>query len=102
MRIGVDAREIRDGVVTGIGRSLANFVQYFGKNEKRHTMVLFSDKNVPVDFHRNIEQVVIEPASTFIWDQWKLPKALKANKIDLFYSPYYKVPLFTGDRKSVV
>jgi glycosyltransferase involved in cell wall biosynthesis len=95
MKIGVDAREIQDGVVTGIGRSLANFIQYFGKNEKAHTLVLFSDKKIPVGFRGNIREVVIDSVSTFFWDQWKLPSALKVNKIDLFYSPYYKVPLLT-------
>ena len=95
MKIGIDAREIQDGVVTGIGRSLANFIQYFGKNEKKHTLVLFSHKKIPVDFPGNISRVLIHPCPTFIWDQWKLPIALKTNEIDLFYSPYYKVPLLT-------
>lgn len=44
MKIGVDAREIQHGVITGIGRSLTNFIHYFGKNEKRHTLVLFSEE----------------------------------------------------------
>jgi len=91
--IGVDAREIQNGVITGIGRSLANFIRYFGKNETKHSLVLFSERKIPVEFRGNISQVVIDSCPTFIWDQWKLPIALKANKIDLFYSPYYKVPL---------
>ena len=95
MKIGVDAREIQDGVVTGIGRSLANFIQYFGTNERVHKLFLFSDKRIPVDSQDNIRQVVIGPCPTFFWDQWKLHVALKANKVDLFYSPYYKVPLLT-------
>lgn len=93
MGIGVDAREIQDGVITGIGRSLANFIRYFGKKETKHSLVLFSERKIPVEFRGNISQVVIDSCPTFIWDQWKLPIALKANKIDLFYSPYYKVPL---------
>ena len=96
MLIGVDAREIQDGVVTGIGRSLANFVKYFGEKEKTHTLVLYSEKKIPSDLHGNIRQMVIEPSTTFFWDQWRLPRALKADKIDLFYSPYYKIPLLTS------
>jgi len=95
MNIGVDAREIQDGVVTGIGRSLANFIHYFGKTEKKHSLALFSEKRIPVDFTGNIRRVIIRPCQTFLWDQLKLPKALKKNKINLFYSPYYKVPLLT-------
>jgi glycosyltransferase involved in cell wall biosynthesis len=93
MRIGVDGREIQDGVVTGIGRSLANFIRYFGKHEKVHTLVMFSHRPVPIDFHGNMRRVVLEPSPTLIWDQWHLPMALKENRIDLFYSPYYKIPL---------
>ena len=95
MKIGVDAREIQDGVVTGIGRSLANFIQYFGKTEKKHFLALFSEKEIPIDFTGNIESIIIKPCQTFLWDQWRLPRALKKHKVNLFYSPYYKVPLAT-------
>jgi glycosyltransferase involved in cell wall biosynthesis len=95
MRIAVDAREIQDGVITGIGRSLCNFIEYFSKNEKKHKLILFSEKKLPSTLNGNVEQTSIEHSPTFIWDQVRLPKALKAAKIDLFYSPYYKVPLLT-------
>ena len=95
MRIGVDAREIQYGVITGIGRSLSNFIEYFSKNEKKHKLILFSEKEFPSNFNGNIKQISIEHSPTIIWDQVRLPKALKDAKIDLFYSPYYKVPLLT-------
>jgi glycosyltransferase involved in cell wall biosynthesis len=95
MKIGVDAREIQDGVVTGIGRSLANFIRYFGEQETRHTLILFSEKSIPLEFQGNVTQVVIQRCPVFLWDQLRLPKALRLNQIDLFYSPYYKVPLMT-------
>lgn len=95
MLVGVDAREIQDGVVTGIGRSLANFIRYFEKNEKRHRLILFSEKIIPIDFGGNTRRQIIKSCPTFLWDQWKLPRALKTNAIDLFYSPYYKAPLLT-------
>ena len=44
MRIGIDAREIQNGVITGIGRSIANFIEFFRKNEKKHTLTIFSEK----------------------------------------------------------
>jgi glycosyltransferase involved in cell wall biosynthesis len=95
MRIGVDAREIQDGVVTGIGRSLANFIRYFGENDTKHTLILFSEKPIPLECQGNVTQVVIQPCPVFLWDQLRLPEALRLNEIDLFYSPYYKVPLIT-------
>ena len=96
MRIGVDAREIQNGVITGIGRSLANFIEYFSVNEKKHKLILFSERKIPPNFNGNLEQVTIDHSPTLIWDQIRLPRALKAFQIDLFYSPYYKVPLFTN------
>jgi glycosyltransferase involved in cell wall biosynthesis len=95
MKIGVDAREIQDGVITGIGRSLANFINCFEKREKKHILVLFSEKIIPLNFSSNVHQVVIKKTFPSFWDQWKLPKAISKNKINLFYSPYYKIPLFT-------
>lgn len=93
MKIGIDAREIQEEITTGIGRSLANFIKYFAEHEKKHTLILFSEKFFPIDFNRNIRQVNINMCPTFIWDQIKLPQALRAHHIDLFYSPYYKLPL---------
>jgi len=95
MKIGVDAREIQDGVTTGIGRSLSNFINYFAQNEKKHELVLFSEKRMPFDWNNNISGAVLNKISPPFWDQWKLPKALADHKIDLFYSPYYKIPLLT-------
>jgi hypothetical protein len=46
MLIGIDAREIQDGVVTGIGRSLANFIRYFAGSDTRHELVLFSERTI--------------------------------------------------------
>ena len=95
MNIGVDAREIQNGIVTGIGRSLVNFIEYFSKNEKNHSLVLYSEKKLDLERSSNIKEVCIDNLPTFIWDQVALPRSLKTHKIDLFYSPYYKIPLFS-------
>lgn len=95
MQIGIDAREIQDGVITGIGRSLANFIHYFSDYEKNHHLVLFSEKKFNLNSQNNISQITIAQCPTFFWDQIKLAKAIKCHKIDLFYSPYYKLPLLT-------
>jgi glycosyltransferase involved in cell wall biosynthesis len=95
MKIGIDAREIQDGVVTGIGRSLANFIRYFARSDTGHELVLFSERGFQCDVPETVTRVIIPLCPTIIWDQWKLPHALHAERIDLFYSPYYKVPLNT-------
>lgn len=93
MRLGIDAREIQDGVYTGIGRPLANFLHYFVAQVDKDSCVLFSAKKVPIDFGEKVSNVVLPQQSTFIWDQWTLPQAIKKARVDLFYSPYYKIPL---------
>jgi glycosyltransferase involved in cell wall biosynthesis len=95
VKIGVDAREIQNGVITGIGRSLSNFIRYFCKNENNHTLVLFSEKKLGLKSCGNLEQVLIDQCPTFFWDQLKLPKVLRTRGINLFYSPYYKLPIAT-------
>ena len=95
MRIGVDAREIQNGIVTGIGRSLANYIEYFSKHEKKHYLFLFSENKFDLNLKGNIKRIQLGKFSTFVWDQLLLPKALKTHQIDLFYSPYYKLPLFS-------
>jgi len=95
MRLGVDAREIQDGVVTGIGRSLANFVAYFSAHETRHELVLFAERKLPMRIEKPCREVIIPGGATFYWDQCQLARQLKKNGIDLFYSPYYKLPLLS-------
>jgi glycosyltransferase involved in cell wall biosynthesis len=99
MRIGIDAREIQDGVYTGIGRSLYNFIRYFARSHYSDRCVLFTSKPLEFPLGDKIENHVMEEESTFFWDQVQLPIAIKQNYIDVFYSPYYKLPLFSGARK---
>ena len=97
MFIGLDAREIQNGVITGIGRSLSNFIKYFGNNEFRHNLILFSERELSIkNKNSNIRNVTLKAGSTFLWDQLELPKYLKNFNIDLFYSPYYKIPFFSN------
>ncbi len=93
MRLGIDAREIQDGVYTGIGRPLVNFLRYFAAQDNKDTCILFSSKEIPIDFGTKVSRVVMPEGITFIWDQWSLPQAIKKAEIDIFYSPYYKIPL---------
>jgi glycosyltransferase involved in cell wall biosynthesis len=96
MNIGIDAREIQNGVVTGIGRSLANYIEYFQTHNKDRKLVLFSENEINANQINNVDCVVLPPKfNVLFWDQVLLPSSLKINEIDLFYSPYYKAPLAT-------
>ena len=97
MLIGIDAREIQDGVFTGIGRALNNFLAFFGTLQDEHRCILFSEKPLPGQYGPRSTSVVCAPASiTVVWDQIVLSRLIKKHSIDLFYSPYYKVPLFAS------
>ena len=93
MRLGIDAREIQNGVYTGIGRPLADLLHYFAGLDNEDSCVLFSARKVPLDLGPRVTNVVLKEHITFVWDQWQLPLALKKEGVDIFYSPYYKVPL---------
>lgn len=93
MKLGIDAREIQNGVYTGIGRPLYNFIKYFSKQNNDDTCVLFSERELPFNFGAKVKNIVIKKCPVFFWDQYKLPQAIKKEEIDLFYSPYYKIPL---------
>ena len=93
MKIGIDAREIEQGVSTGIGGPLNDFLRYFARQSMEDECVLFSSRRVPVEFGPKVRNVVLDPAPTFVWDQQRLPEAIRTHEVNVFYSPYYKIPL---------
>jgi glycosyltransferase involved in cell wall biosynthesis len=98
MRIGVDAREIQNGVYTGIGRALYDFLEYVDRTADAE-VVAFSTRPLPVKFMSRVRNRVIKGPWTLWWDQVELPVAIKQERIDVFYSPYYKVPFLAPCRK---
>ncbi|MBF0486231.1 MAG: glycosyltransferase family 4 protein [Candidatus Omnitrophica bacterium] len=99
MRIGIDAREIQNGVFTGIGRALYNFLHYFQDVPNADKCILFCEKELPFKFSDKVRTHIIEKAATFWWDQVELTAAIEDEDIELFFSPYYKIPLFSKTKK---
>jgi len=101
IKIGIDVRELEKGKLTGIGRFLIEFLRYVSSRQLiadyQMEFVLFGNQNT--DFSNNVlkdyEKIVVKEGITLFWDQIKLKNALKKNDIALFFSPYYKVPLFS-------
>lgn len=96
MLFGIDAREIQEGVFTGIGRALFNFLEFFGKQHDEHRCILFSERPISAVSGERIKQVNIHSKHTIYWDQLVLPRLIAKYRVDRFYSPYYKVPLKTS------
>ncbi len=97
MIIGIDAREIQDGITTGMGRALSVFLDYFSTLNDCNSCILFSSKPVPENCYSpssRIRTMIKKENCMWLWDQFVLRRLITENNIDLFYSPYYKIPLF--------
>src|SRR5439155_21648534 len=92
VRLGVDGRELRPGVRTGIGRYLVEVLR--AASRAGWECIVYgdagarSDLNLPGVRHR----VLSGPPRPW-WDQVALPRALAQDRIAVFLSPDYKGPL---------
>jgi len=102
MYVGIDCRELR-GELTGIGRILIEFLNSISSKKTKHKFILFGNQNTYLEYEflkKNMFQKIYEPERiTLVWDQIKLKKLLYKYSIDIFFSPYYKIPLFTRTKK---
>lgn len=98
MNIGIDCRELRN-YITGIGRILLEFLEEIKGHHKDFNFILFgnqyTDSLLFQDIFKNYKKVIIKEKFTLWWDQIQLKNAIKKNNIDVFFSPYYKIPLLT-------
>ncbi len=96
MRIGLDIREFVHEEMTGIGRYLLNFLEWTAREKTGVQFILYANQySISLIDGPNFEIKVIPESVTFIWDQVLLPIHLKKDKVDVFFSPYYKAPLFS-------
>jgi len=94
MRIGIDAREFKQGKITGIGRYLSQFLKYATENSSAE-FILFCNQYTEFPFEfSNFKKVFIQEYLTFFYDQISLPLNIWREKIDVFLTPYFKAPIF--------
>ena len=95
MKIGIDARELKDGEITGTGRYLSNLLKYAPVIKPDWEYVLFTNRRVlPGNFSLDGLRIkFIEEPTAILWDQILLPRNIKRERLDVFFSPYYKAPL---------
>ena len=92
MRLGVDGRELRPGVRTGIGRYLLEILRAASRDG--WSCVVYGDPGARLD--QTLAGVTFTPLDgswTQWWDQVTLPRALARDGITVFLSPYYKGPV---------
>ena len=92
LRIGIDGRELREGVRTGIRRYVTEVVRAAGARGLE--CVIYGDRGTRLPpTSSTVRPVTLEAGPTQWWDQVTLPRALRHDGVDVFLSPYYKRPL---------
>jgi glycosyltransferase involved in cell wall biosynthesis len=102
MRIGIDAREIV-GRQTGVGRHLSGLLAEWTRTgaARVHQFVLYAHAAIPHAPEPLITRIVPGTSGTW-WQQVQLPRAMRDDRLDLFFSPQYTAPLLTSAKTAVV
>jgi glycosyltransferase involved in cell wall biosynthesis len=94
MRIGIDARELC-GRPTGVGRYLGGLLrEWASSNSRAHDFVLYGPGPIglSLDARRFPTRLVPGRGGTW-WEQIQLPRALRADHLDVWFAPAYTAPL---------
>jgi glycosyltransferase involved in cell wall biosynthesis len=92
LRVGVDGRELREGVRTGIRRYVVEVLRAAAARGLECVVYGDPDTRLP-DEAGSARLVLLGGGLTQWWDQVTLPRALRRDRIRVFLSPYYKRPL---------
>lgn len=101
LTIGIDARELELDP-RGVGRVLISLLTEWNKNTRGHRFVLYFKNALPdleVLDHSHYEKKVL-PIPRIIrrnrlWEQIFLPLHIKKDRLDVFFSPSYTLPVAT-------
>jgi glycosyltransferase involved in cell wall biosynthesis len=102
MRIGIDAREIV-GRQTGVGRHLSGLLAEWNASgaAHEHQFVLYAHAAIPDAPEPCVTRIVPGTSGTW-WQQVQLPRAVRDDRLDLFFSPQYTAPLLVAAKTAVV
>lgn len=102
MRIGIDAREIV-GRQTGVGRYLSGLIAEWSADDRArgHQFVLYAHDTIPQPSGPFVTRIVPGTSGTW-WQQVQLPRAVRNDRLDLFFSPQYTAPLRVTTKTAVV
>ncbi|MEE8494258.1 MAG: glycosyltransferase family 1 protein [Nitrospirales bacterium] len=92
MRVGVDGRELTDGVRTGIGRYVMEILSFASQDGWHCVVYVDPSTNLGVTLP-GVTLRALEGRWTQWWDQVTLPRQLAQDQVSAFLSPYYKGPL---------
>ena len=98
LKIGIDCSEM-EGKPTGVGRYLLNLLRYWREFAPEHEYLCYFMGEIPsADFlYRSpFSLKLLYPVpvkSRLLWEQWQLLQESRRDRVDLFFSPGYSVPL---------
>ncbi len=90
LRLGVDGRELRTEVRTGIGRYLTEVLRAAARDGWE--CLVYGDGELALGVPGVAVRVLAARATPW-WDQVTLPRQLGKDRVSVFLSPYYKGPL---------
>ncbi len=93
MRIGVDARKLRDG---GIGTYIRNLLTIFLTRPGGHEYVVFLLGDDLGSFAHpgfTAEEVRVRAGKYSVSEHWQMARAARRAQVDLYHSPHYTLPL---------
>ena len=98
MKIGIDARELRNDITTGIGRFLRQIIIYVCRERPKYKIILYGNEDTHFEAigakQENLESRKILTSHNIFFDQIYLPYFIKKDRLDIFFSPYEKCPIF--------
>jgi len=96
MRIAIDIREFAVSN-TGISQFTGNLLKYLLSQKNEFEYFLFSNRQISDTadkLPKNYKLILSQTKQNLLYEQFVLPKLLKSQNIDIYFSPYYKIPLF--------
>ncbi|MBI4384075.1 MAG: glycosyltransferase family 4 protein [Nitrospinae bacterium] len=99
LKIGVDARELELNP-RGVGRVLLGLLQEWRNDSRGHSFILYFKETVPpaevLDAPHFEKKVLAVPRLLRrhrVWEQVFLPEQMRRDRLDVFFSPSYTIPL---------
>ena len=89
-KIGIDARVLQQPI-TGVGNNIIQIIKEIRKIDKTIDFILFFSKEPlcsAIEEIGDLSKVVIPVQKSFIWEQLKLPMAIKKHQIDIYHAPW--------------
>lgn len=92
LRVGFDARWYND---SGVGAYVRGLVSAMTQLEDELDLIVYEDRRNPVPLQcRKARRILVAAKKYSVAEQFELVKRCREDRLDVFHSPFYVVPLF--------